>query len=359
MRDPRILVVDDQPDVRRLLETVLEVRGHACDAAGSIAEARDLMRRKRYDILFLDVYLGDGCGLQLAGPGAEAPLVAVITGGPDLALVVEALRRGAVDLIAKPFRVAELLGSVDGIVEEWRARERVRETERAFGRIARRRAEALARSARAEDDLHAVAAAALGEALGLKDRETEGHCRRVAENAVRLGRVLGLDAGGLADLRRGAYLHDVGKIGVSDRTLAKPGALSAEELAAVRRHPELGARLLSPLAFPERVTAVVRCHHESFDGSGYPDGLRGAAIPLAARIFAVVDTLDAMTGDRPYRRALPYAAFARELLARSGRQFDPAVVEAFLSAASATWLLPGDACLPPVVPVVPAGERDP
>ncbi len=345
MREARILVVDDQPDARRLLETVLEVRGHACDAAGSIAEARDLMRRTRYDILFLDVYLGDGCGLQLAGHGHEAPLAVVVTGGPDLALVVEAMRRGAVDLIAKPFRVAELLESVDGIVEEWRARERVRETERVLGRIAP-----------AVDDVHAVTIAALGEALGLKDRETEEHCRRVAENAVRLGRFLGLDAGALAALRRGAYLHDVGKIGVSDHTLGKPGALGAEELAAVRRHPELGARLLAPLAFPERVTAVVRFHHERFDGSGYPEGLHGAAIPLAARIFAVVDTLDAMTGDRPYRRALPYAAFVRELVACSGRQFDPVVVEAFLAMASESWLLPGDAC---ASPAVTAGGRDP
>jgi putative nucleotidyltransferase with HDIG domain len=338
MRDPRILVVDDQPEVRRLLGTVLEVRGRSSDAAGSIAEARELMRRTRYDILFLDVHLGDGSGLQLAGHGADAPLAAVITGGPELELVVEALRRGAIDLIAKPFRVAELLESVDTIVAEWRARERVRETERALGGIARGRAAEIALRAREEDDLRAVAAAALGTALGLKDPETESHCRRVAENALRLGRALGLDVDELADLRRGAYLHDVGKIGVSDRTLGKPGALSAEELVMVRRHPELGARLLAPLAYPERVTAVVRSHHERYDGSGYPDGLRGDGIPFAARIFAVIDALDAMTSDRPYRRALPYAEVAREIAGRSGEQFDPAVVASFLAEEPATWL---------------------
>ncbi len=337
MRDPLILVVDDQPDVRRLLATVLEVRGRSCDAAGSLREARELMRRTRYDILFLDLHLGDGCGLQLAGYGVDAPLAAVITGGPELELVVEALRRGAVDLIAKPFRVAELLESVDAIVAEWSARVRVRETERALAEIARERAAEIARHAREEDALRAVVETALGTALGLKDPETEGHCRRVAENALRLGRALGLAADELADLRRGAYLHDVGKIGVSDRTLGKPGALSAEELTAVRRHPELGARLLAPLAFHERVTAVVRSHHERFDGLGYPDGLSGDAIPFAARIFAVVDALDAMTSDRPYRRALPYAEVARELAGRSGEQFDPAVVASFLAVAPATW----------------------
>jgi putative nucleotidyltransferase with HDIG domain len=342
MRDPRILVVDDQPDVRRLLVTVLEMCGRASDEAGSIAEARELMRRSRYDILFLDLHLGDGCGLQLAGHGADGPLAAVITGGPELELVVEALRRGAVDLIAKPFRVAEMIESVDAIVAEWRARERVRETERALGEIARARAAEIARRAREEDDLRAVAAAALGTALGLKDPETEGHCRRVAVNALRLGRALGLAGNELADLDRGAYLHDLGKIGVSDRTLGKPGALSAEEQAVVRRHPELGARLLAPLAFPERVTDVVRSHHERFDGSGYPDGLRGDAIPFSARIFAVVDALDAMTSDRPYRRALPYAEAARELAGRSGEQFDPAVVAGFLAEAPETWLTGGE-----------------
>jgi len=338
MRDPRILVVDDQPEVRRLLTTVLEVRGRSSDAAGSVCEARALMRRTPYDILFLDVHLGDGSGLQLAGQGADAPLAAVITGGPELELVVEALRRGAVDLIAKPFRVAELLESVDAIVAEWKARERVRETERVLGEVARERTAQIALRVREEDDLRAVAAAALGTALGLKDPETEGHCRRVAENALRLGRALGLDADELADLRRGAYLHDVGKIGVSDRTLGKPGALSAEELVVVRRHPELGARLLAPLAFPARVTAVVRSHHERFDGSGYPDGLHGDGIPFAARIFAVVDALDAMTSDRPYRRALPYAEVARELAGRSGEQFDPEVVASFLAEEPVTWL---------------------
>jgi HD-GYP domain-containing protein (c-di-GMP phosphodiesterase class II) len=135
----------------------------------------------------------------------------------------------------------------------------------------------------------------------------------------------------------------VGKIGVSDRTLGKPGALTEEELTAVRRHPELGARLLAPLAFPGLVTAVVRSHHERFDGSGYPDGLRGDGIPFAARIFAVVDTLDAMTSDRPYRRALPYAEVARELAGRSGKQFDPAVVASFLAEEPETWLTGGGA----------------
>ena len=131
--------------------------------------------------------------------------------------------------------------------------------------------------------------------------------------------------------------------------LSKPGALTAVEVAAMRRHPGLGARLLAPLAFLARATDVVRCHHERYDGSGYPDGLRGPAIPLAALLFAVVDTFDAMTCDRPYRRALPYAAAAREISDGSGGQFDPGVTAAFLGAGAGTWLRcePASACPPP------------
>src|SRR6266550_1437199 len=171
---------------------------------------------------------------------------------------------------------------------------------------------------------------ALSNALDVRDSETEGHSRRVVEYMELIIAELSVPTEDLAMLRRGALLHDIGKIGVPDNVLRKPAALSDAEWVLVKRHPEHGARIISRIPFLEDVSRIVRHHHERWDGKGYPDGLAGDAIPLGARIFAVGDSFDAMTSDRPYRRAMSVEDARLEVLRCRGTQFDPHVVDAFM-----------------------------
>jgi HD-GYP domain-containing protein (c-di-GMP phosphodiesterase class II) len=183
-----------------------------------------------------------------------------------------------------------------------------------------------------EDTLRALAAA-----LDTRDTETQGHSARVSEYTVAIARRMGVGEPEITDIRRGALLHDVGKIGIPDAILLKPGKLSPEEWVEMKRHPWIGHRILSGINFLERSLPIVISHQERFDGSGYPRGLRGEEIPLGARIFAVVDTLDAMTSDRPYRRALTYEDAREEIIRNSGVQFDPEVVKIFLTISPEAW----------------------
>jgi putative nucleotidyltransferase with HDIG domain len=172
---------------------------------------------------------------------------------------------------------------------------------------------------------------ALTSALDFRDNETGGHSDRVVAYMELLLEQMNIPGADLAMLRRGALLHDVGKIGVPDNVLRKPTALSESEWAVMKRHPEFGARIIAGIPFLEEVARIVRHHHERWDGMGYPDGLKGERIPLGARIFAVGDSFDAMTSDRPYRRALLIDSAREEIRRCGGAQFDPAVVTAFLS----------------------------
>jgi putative nucleotidyltransferase with HDIG domain len=169
--------------------------------------------------------------------------------------------------------------------------------------------------------------------LELRDKETEGHTQRVTEMTVRLARALGFDAEALAHVRRGALLHDIGKMGIPDSVLLKPGALTPDEWAIMRLHPVYAYELLRPIAFLRPALDIPYCHHEKWDGSGYPRGLRGTEIPLAARIFAVVDVWDALRSERPYRAAWPEERVRAHIASLAGTHFEPRIVEAFLAAA--------------------------
>ena len=172
---------------------------------------------------------------------------------------------------------------------------------------------------------------ALSNALDVRDSETEGHSRRVVDYMELIIAQMPVAPGHLATLRRGALLHDIGKIGVPDNVLRKPAALSEAEWVVMKRHPEHGARIISQIPFLEDVSRIVRHHHERWDGKGYPEGIAGEAIPLGARIFAVADSFDAMTSDRPYRRAMSVKDARVEVARCRGTQFDPAIVDAFVS----------------------------
>jgi putative nucleotidyltransferase with HDIG domain len=195
----------------------------------------------------------------------------------------------------------------------------------------RRQSDALAASVGELQQTHSATLEALVTALDARDHETEGHSERVTRYATAIGSALGLESASLAALEHGALLHDIGKIGVPDNVLRKPGPLDADEWALMRRHPAFGAEMVGGISFLSQATPVVRHHHERYDGGGYPDRLAGAEIPLVARVFAVADTFDAMTSDRPYRPALTIEAARAEIERCAAVQFDPVVVEAFLS----------------------------
>jgi putative nucleotidyltransferase with HDIG domain len=168
-------------------------------------------------------------------------------------------------------------------------------------------------------------------ALDLRDRETEGHSQRVTELTLQLARAMSVDEAELVHMRRGALLHDIGKLGIPDKILLKPGPLSEEESEIIRKHPTIAFEMLAPIAYLRPALDIPYCHHEKWDGSGYPRGLKGEQISLAARIFAVVDVWDALLSDRPYRKGWPEEEARAYLVEQAGGHFDPQVVDAFLS----------------------------
>jgi putative nucleotidyltransferase with HDIG domain len=335
---PRILVLEDQAAIQSLMTAMLRVRLIECEAVSSIAEARQRLARATYDLLFIDVNLPDGSGLSLVeGNGSEFPLVVVITGRSDIETAIDAIRRGAIDFITKPFAVGHFLQRVDKAIDEWRSRRHLQGQARMLETLVRMKTDDLSRSSRQIDEVHDATVLALVAALCLKDSDTADHCARVSENCVKLGSLLGLSPFELRNLKWGAYLHDIGKIGVPESILLKPGPLTTDERRVIQKHPVMGYNMIHNIEFLVHATDVVLSHHERFDGSGYPHGLGGTRIPLHARIFAVMDTLDAMTSERPYRAALPFSKVASEAERQAGIQFDPEIVEAFLSAPQTTW----------------------
>lgn len=268
----------------------------------------------------------------------------MVTGVVDVEVAVRAIRMGASDYLTKPFNFDEVRFTIERALE----RQRLIQENRAYQRnleakVAERTAELVLRNREIESlfaklqTSYETTLEALAAALDTRDTETQGHSARVSEYTVLIAERMGVKEPELTEIRRGALLHDVGKIGISDAVLRKPGKLSPEEWVEMRRHPEMGYRILSGINFLEKSLPIVIAHQERFDGSGYPKGLKGEEIPLGARIFAVVDTLDAMTSDRPYRKALPYEDARGEIVRWSGIQFDPRVVEVFLTIARAEW----------------------
>jgi putative nucleotidyltransferase with HDIG domain len=178
---------------------------------------------------------------------------------------------------------------------------------------------------------------ALSAALDLRDRETEGHSRRVVEYTARLAEQMGLDKEAIKSIRRGALIHDIGKIGVPDAVLHKPGTLDEEERKIIKRHPQAGYDMLVGIPYLREEIKIVICHQEKWDGTGYPFGLRGEEIALGARLFAIADAFDALTSDRPYRQGQSYEIARKLIEGESGKQFDPQAVAAFMAISPEEW----------------------
>jgi response regulator RpfG family c-di-GMP phosphodiesterase len=336
----RILVVDDDPGLRMLLRTTLDADDFEVAEAEDAQTASELARFWRPAVVVLDVAMPGMDGLSFSGElkGSEAygaPVVILLT-GTDLS-PEDAARAGADSLLRKPFSPLELITLIDRTTDadpvDVRSRPPELPSEQLllYARDLGRLVEIERMQRKVVQDAYHETVVALANALEAKDLATRLHSLRVRDYAVQLTAAVEPQLLSDPSLEYGFVLHDVGKIAVPDELLGKPGELSPDEMAIVQTHTLIGAEILGDVTFLHgEGIRVIRSHHERWDGSGYPDHLAGEAIPLSARIFAVADAVDAMTGERPYRKPASWEAATKEIAAQRGRQFDPAVVEAFL-----------------------------
>ena len=326
----RLLIIDDEPVARAALDGLLSGQGYelhfASNGLEGLARAAELLP----DLVLLDVMMPrlDGfevCRQLRANPQlAEMPVV-MVTSLDDRDSRLTGLRAGADDFISKPFDRLELQARVSTIVRLNRYRRLLDE---------RRQVERLNSELTVAYD---KTIEGWSRALDLRDKETEGHSQRVTDMTMALAHAAGLEAAALSHLRRGALLHDVGKLGIPDGILLKPGPLTEAEWVVMRQHPVYAYEWLWPIEYLRPALDIPYCHHERWDGEGYPRRLRGEAIPLAARLFAVADVWDALRSNRPYRASWPSERVRAYFETEAGAHFDPAVVDLFLATDWTQW----------------------
>jgi putative nucleotidyltransferase with HDIG domain len=342
MPQERILVVDDEESVRGVIAALLERSGYSATLTESAEEAiARLQQDPDYDLVLSDIMMPGTDGLTLLDhictdhPGMPVVMFSAIN---DIHVVTNAFRRGAIDYLLKPFERAELESIVMRGVEHGRLRKQNTIYRQNLESIVTSRTGRLRSTMQDLERSYDITLEAMGDALDLRDEETEGHSKRVTAYTIALAQAMGLESDELRIIARGAFLHDIGKIATPDNILLKPGKLTDEEMAIMKEHCERGYEMVRKIPFLRDAAEIVHAHQERFDGSGYPRGLRGEEIPLGARIFAIADSLDAMTSDRPYRKGSTFAAAKEEIVRCAGTQFDPQIVEVFLAMPNETWL---------------------
>jgi response regulator RpfG family c-di-GMP phosphodiesterase len=329
-----VLVVDDDEAVRDVIGTLLGEEGYLCTSATGAEEALALCKAQEFHLVLSDMKMPGRDGLWLLERlRNDFPTTAVImlTAIGDTELAVDCLRRGAADYRLTPPRLTDLVRAIERALARRRlelARHRYRTS--LESRVREKTAE-LQRALREVEQSYQSTLHALVQALDAREHETSDHSQRVVRYTLAVAERLGLAAGLLPDIGRGALLHDIGKIGVPDAVLLKEGPLDPEEWREMRLHPQIGWRMIKGIPFLQGAAEIVLDHQERWDGSGYPRGLLGEAIPVGARIFAVADTFDAMTSDRPYRRGTSFAKAREEIARCAGTQFDARCVQGFLS----------------------------
>ena len=331
MSKSTILIVDDDANACEMLESLLWKEDYALDFALNGAEALTKAAALTPDLILLDVMMPDMDGIEVCrrlratAVLAEVPVI-MVTALDDKDSRLQGIEAGADEFVAKPFDFMELRLRIKTILRLNRYRQLLDERanlERANLELAQAYDETLKGWALA---------------LELRDYETQGHSHRVTEMTVRLARALGMNNGELVHIRRGALLHDVGKMAIPDHILQKPGPLTHPEWEIMRKHPSYAYELLFPITYLRPALEIPYNHHEKWDGSGYPRGLKAESIPFAARIFAVIDVWDALRSNRPYRDAWPAEKIRTYLRDNAGSHFDPQIVEVFLTFAAKTAL---------------------
>jgi putative nucleotidyltransferase with HDIG domain len=336
----RILVVDDEAQVRTMIGATLERQGYEVELADSAREALDALELNIYELVLTDIVMQGGNGIALLERIHELhpslPVI-MVTAVHDISVAIDAMRRGAYDYLLKPFEREHLLGTVERALEHRLALQESQNYQQSLEHVVRARTEMLRQAMEDLEHSYDVTLEALGDALDLKDSETEGHSKRVTAYTIALARANGISPAQIKVIARGAFLHDIGKMAIPDDILRKPGKLTPEEQEIMREHCPRGYHMLRKIPFLAEAAEIVYTHQEHYDGTGYPRRLQGNQIPIGARIFAIADTLDAITSDRPYRLGQSFDAARKEILRCSGTQFDPAVVEVFLKIPTELW----------------------
>ncbi|MDQ4122467.1 MAG: response regulator [Acidobacteriota bacterium] len=337
--EDRILIVDDEPEIRSLLFDFLS-NSYECLQADSAEAALAEIRRQNFAVVISDICLPGMSGLemipQIAAQSPETAVI-VISGQQTVEDAINALRAGAFDYILKPFDLLQVEAAVRRAAEHFELKVIKRRYDLHLEELVAERTAELDRAFDEIENSYRATLKALVQALETRDFETHGHSERVVTFSLRLGYELDLDAGQMRSLEFGAMLHDIGKIGVPDAVLRKPAALDEAEWAKMRLHPLHGQQILRGIPFLEGALKLVAQHHEKWDGTGYPLGLKGEEIDLNARIFAVVDAFDAIISDRVYRAGRSYEEALAEIERCSGKQFDPEVVAAFRRVPREDW----------------------
>jgi putative nucleotidyltransferase with HDIG domain len=336
----RILAVDDESSACKLLSLILGPPVFHCTTACNGEEALVTLQRERFDAVISDLNMPGLSGMELLTQVRRRfPHMAflVTTGVDDVDVGVQAMRGGADDYLVKPLRESAVLASLERALHNRQLEQQVENYHQHLEEMVAQRTGQLQAALRQIESSYEDTLQALGAAIDLRDNETAGHSQRVCRYSLEIARALGWSDKQLGSLARGAYLHDIGKLGIPDGILLKPGPLTADDRKLMQQHAQMGFDLVKDIPFLADAAEIVLSHHERYDGGGYPRGLKGEEILLSARIFSVADTLDAITSDRPYRRASSFEA-AREIIHHlSGSQFDPMVVSVFLGIPEDTW----------------------
>lgn len=336
---PRILIVDDEVEITEILADLLSEE-YECIRAGSAEEALIRLQKSEFQLVISDITMPGMSGLDMIPHVKEfAPdtVVVMISGMQTVESAIGALRLGAFDYLMKPFDLRQVEAVVKRALEHHDLVVAKQRYENHLEELVEQRTIELDKALNSLEGAYRSTLKALTAALETRDSETHGHSERVVTYSLRLGREYGLSTDEMKALEFGSLLHDIGKIGVPDSILRKPAKLTEEEWVRMREHPLHGQQILRGIEFLQGASRVVAQHHEKWDGTGYPLGLRQEEIDICARIFSVADAFDAITSDRVYRRGKPYEAAAQELDDWAGRQFDPKVVEAFHRVPKEDW----------------------
>jgi putative nucleotidyltransferase with HDIG domain len=340
LRPSRLLVVNEEPVTRDVLERKLLSLGYVCESCACSREAIEILASRHFDLVLADVSNPDMEGISLLKQClGVSPTLAVIlmTSVVDIEAAVGLLKDGAYDYIPKPYSLEEVSISVSRALEKRRLRLENHNYQRTLEeRVASRTRQLEETLAVLEDTYHSTLVA-LSKAMDSRDADSDGHSLRVTVYARRLARQLGMNESEIKTIERGVLLHDIGKIGIPDALLRKPGPLSPDETVLMQKHPEIGYRILSSIKFLKGAAQLVLHHHERYDGNGYPQHLKGEAINAGARIFAIADELDDLTGNRSFQTAVSFEIALQEIEKVSGTQLDPTYVREFLKIPAQEW----------------------
>lgn len=335
-----VLIVDDEEMIRDLLTSALLQENYVCHQAANVDDAFVILAAQTIDLVISDIMMPGRSGVELLRDIKRVdPEIAVlmITGLSDMSTAMECIHLGADDYITKPFGINRVVLTVRNLIERRNLAIEKKHYQVSLEFKVMEQTEKIHKTMKDLSQAYNETLSALVKALDSREKEVGLHSERVVSYTTFIARKIGIGGKELDELARGALLHDIGKIGISDNILLKPGKLDDSEWFEMRKHPKVGYAILSEIRFLKTPAEIILSHHERFDGTGYPKQLKGDHIPVGARIFALVDTLDAMTSDRPYRRALPLDAVTAEVVKHRGTQFDPELADLFLSISRRQW----------------------